>query len=75
MNEPFDEIGLQRLLDGSMPEEEQLAFLDYVDQQPESWRTVALAFIEEQTLRRAMPRHRIMASHPKTIITTVYSRL
>lgn len=47
----IDEMELQRLLDGRLSESERSVFLECVDEQPEQWRRVALAFVEEQVLR------------------------
>lgn len=52
MNEPIDELRIQRLVDGAMTDEDRRKFLDSLDQQPESWRELALAFVEEQIWRR-----------------------
>ena len=54
MHEPMDAFELQRLLDGRMSPTERSAFLDCMEDTPEQWRTVALSFIEEQALRKAM---------------------
>lgn len=54
MHEPMDAFELQRLLDGRMSPSERSAFLDCMEDTPEQWRTVALSFIEEQALRKAM---------------------
>lgn len=48
MNERIDELQLQRLIDGAMTDNDRRGFLDRLDKHPESWREVALAFVEEQ---------------------------
>lgn len=51
MSQQIDEIRLQRLVDGDLGENERHAFLAGLDEQPELWREVALAFVEEQVWR------------------------
>jgi hypothetical protein len=51
MNGSIDELQLQRLVDGAMTAEKRGRFLASVDEQPEHWREVALAFVEEQIWR------------------------
>ena len=51
MNESIDRFALQRLLDGRLSENERALFFELVDENPEHWRTIALAFVEEQLLR------------------------
>ncbi|MEM6692622.1 MAG: hypothetical protein AAF664_24545 [Planctomycetota bacterium] len=45
---------LQRLIDGTMTAEQRQFFLQLADENPEHWRTIALAFVEEQTLRHEL---------------------
>jgi hypothetical protein len=52
MSQRIDEIGLQRLVEGTLDESERRAFLVDVDRRPEWWREVALAFVEEQIWRQ-----------------------
>ncbi len=65
----IDEVELQRLLDGRLPESEREIFLECVDEQPEQWRRVALAFVEEQVLRAELGGMRVEdpAFSPATI--------
>jgi hypothetical protein len=51
MSQRIDESCLQRLVDGALSEGERREFLVGVDQRPELWREVALAFVEEQIWR------------------------
>jgi|GEM_PF-4292857 hypothetical protein len=51
MNDHIDKHELQRLLDGNLPADERELFLELADEQPQSWRVIALAFVEEQVLR------------------------
>eukprot|EP00913_Durusdinium_trenchii_P022853 g21457.t1 len=53
MKPNIDPLELQRLLDGRLTRLERAAFLDGLDDDPDLWRTVALAFVEEQALRDA----------------------
>jgi hypothetical protein len=53
MNEK-DELRLQRLIDGEMGDWERRAFLAGLDDEPDGWRLVALAFLEDQALRGAL---------------------
>lgn len=48
MSEVLDPLLLQRLVDGALPSAERAALLKAVEQRPELWREVALAFVEEQ---------------------------
>lgn len=48
----IDERRLQRLVDGEMSTAERCEFLESLDASPDAWRSVALAFIEEQILSR-----------------------
>lgn len=48
MTGQIDEIRLQRLVDGALSEGERGEFLAGLDQSPELWREVALAFVEDQ---------------------------
>lgn len=43
---------IDRLVDGEMQQEELQHFLDSLEQTPESWKQVALTFLESQALRR-----------------------
>jgi hypothetical protein len=52
MSKRIDETRLQRLVDGALDARERRAFLVELDRQPESWREVALAFVEEQIWSR-----------------------
>jgi hypothetical protein len=55
MKSEIDELRLQRLVDGVLDDRERHEFLAAVDQYPDRWRDVALAFIEEQFWRDALP--------------------
>lgn len=48
MNEETFEIKLQRLTDAEMTDADRREFLRSIDERPELWREVALAFVEEQ---------------------------
>jgi hypothetical protein len=52
MNQRIDETRLQRLVDGALNEYERQEFLVGLEGQPELWREVALAFVEEQIWQR-----------------------
>ena len=66
-NEPttheLDLHELQRLLDGTMTAEQRTLFLDQADDRPAYWRTIALAFVEEQVLRHELGA--LVASKPR----------
>ena len=49
----LDERTLQRCLDGELSEDEQHALLRQLDQSPNGWRVVALAFFEHQLWTQA----------------------
>lgn len=53
MKSTIDPLELQRLLDGRLTRTERAAFLDGLDDDPRHWRTIALAFVEEQVMRSA----------------------
>lgn len=53
MKPTIDPLELQRLLDDRLSRSERAAFLDGLDDDPCLWRTVALAFVEEQLMRNA----------------------
>ena len=48
MSQQIDETRLQRLVDGALNEDERRALLAGLEERPELWREVALAFVEEQ---------------------------
>ncbi len=48
MNQELDEVRLQRLVDGVLNDVERRDFLASLEDRPEHWREVALAFVEEQ---------------------------
>lgn len=54
MKSTIDPLELQRLLDGRLSRSERAAFLDSLDDDPQHWRTVALAYVEEQVLRETL---------------------
>ena len=54
MKDYIDPLELQRLLDGRMGEDERSLFLECVDEHPHHWRSIALAFVEEQLLRELL---------------------
>ncbi|MCG8653151.1 MAG: hypothetical protein MI861_25145 [Pirellulales bacterium] len=54
MNEPIEPGELQRLLDGRLSADERELLLAQAEQCPENWRTIALAFVEEQVLREVL---------------------
>ncbi|MFT5523426.1 MAG: hypothetical protein ACI9HK_001372 [Pirellulaceae bacterium] len=60
MTDPSDERDiidrheLQRLLDGRLAADERELLLELADEEPQSWRVIALAFIEEQVLREEL---------------------
>jgi hypothetical protein len=54
MKPGIDELRLQRLVDGVLDDRERHEFLATVDQYPDRWRDVALAFVEEQIWRDAL---------------------
>lgn len=47
----IDDLELQRLLDGRLTAAERSAFFDCLDDDPQKWKAVTLAFLEEQLLR------------------------
>ena len=51
MNHSIDPLELQRLLDDRLTAAERTAFLDGLDDDSRLWRTVTLAFVEEQVFR------------------------
>ncbi len=51
MNDLIDQHGLQRLIDGSLSDEQRALLLQQAENHPENWRNIALAFVEEQVLR------------------------
>jgi hypothetical protein len=48
MENMIDRLSLQRLVDGELTERQQREFLARLDDDPHSWRRLALAFVEEQ---------------------------
>jgi hypothetical protein len=48
MNQHINELRLQRLVDGVLTDAERTEFLQSLEDRPEAWREVALAFVEEQ---------------------------
>jgi hypothetical protein len=50
MTRQIDEIRLQRLVDNALGDDERREFLVELDNTPELWREVALAFVEDQIL-------------------------
>ncbi len=54
MTDQIDKYELQRFLDGKLPADERELFLELADEQPQHWRTIALAFVEEQVLRQEL---------------------
>lgn len=55
MNHGIDDRTIQRLVDNRLPESERAAVLLAADQDPEIWRRLALAFVEEQVWSSAIP--------------------
>ena len=51
MTHEIDALELQRLLDGRLTAAERAAFLECLGDDPQSWKAVALAFVEERALR------------------------
>jgi hypothetical protein len=62
MNCEIDPIRLQRLVDGEMTEDERYVFLADVENHPEGWRRLALAYVEEQLLRAALASHEVVST-------------
>lgn len=54
MNDSLDALELQRLLDGRMSADERTLFCEIVDETDDGWKSVALAFVEEQALRAGL---------------------
>ncbi|MEM8668844.1 MAG: hypothetical protein AAGG48_15095 [Planctomycetota bacterium] len=54
MNDLIDDQELQRLLDGSISNEDRVLLLDHAEEHPDNWRRIALAFVEEQVLRQEL---------------------
>jgi hypothetical protein len=52
--EPIDGRAIDRLVDGDLPEAERRAMLLRLDADPDAWRRCALAFLEDQTWRKAL---------------------
>lgn len=50
-SQPIDRAELQRLIDGRLTAEERDMLLECAGDEAEAWRTIALAFVEEQVLR------------------------
>lgn len=55
MKNGIDDRAIQRLVDNRLPESERGALLLAADQDPEIWRRLALAFVEEQIWSSAIP--------------------
>ena len=53
MNTAMNELELQRLVDGELSQAEQQNLLRRLDESPGDWRTVALAFVEQQVFADA----------------------
>ena len=51
----IDAVELRRLAEGRLESEERDALLQWAEDHPANWREVALAFVEEQTLRQTVP--------------------
>lgn len=66
MNEPMDEM--QRLVDDELDPRERADYLLYVDaMEPESWREIALRYVEAQELKRAMGAKSIEEVEPNVV--------
>lgn len=52
--EPPKDVEFDRLVDGALTEDEERAFLARLDDTPDGWRRLALAFCEDRALRRAL---------------------
>lgn len=50
----FDDVLLDRLVDGELSNPERTALLRALDQSPDGWRRCAIAFLESQELRTAL---------------------
>lgn len=51
MNESIDDHELQRLLDGTLSQEDRSLLCQHAEEHPANWRRIAMAFMEEQVLR------------------------
>ncbi len=58
----LDRFQLQRLIDGELDEESRIHFLRDCDEDVAHWRTVALAFVEDQLLRTTIRNEKAMMS-------------
>ncbi len=52
MNRLIDPIEIQRLVDGSLDDDEQNALIQWAEEWPENWKEIAFAFIEQSNLQR-----------------------
>ena len=57
------ELRLDRLVDGELSAQEYRALLAALDEEPDSWRRCAMAFLEAQTLGQELCRLRERALH------------
>ena len=64
----MDKIELQRLLDGELDRAQRRRVLCKLDEQPNQWRTVALALLEEQEFQREL------GPQTKTLVAPLDSR-
>lgn len=53
-HEVQDTLRFDRLVDGELSDDQRRALLASLDEKPEAWRGLALAFVEAQTWQRAM---------------------
>lgn len=58
----IDQAALDRLADGELDEPSRMALLRALDRQPDGWKRCALAFLEAQAWREALPA--VPVSHP-----------
>lgn len=59
-----DDLLLQRLVDGELSDEDRSGVLASLDARPQLWRTVALAFVEDQLWSGALRRHAARDERP-----------
>jgi hypothetical protein len=70
----FDDVLLERLVDGELTPAEYRSLLSELDQRPEGWRRCALAFLEDQAWGRELRRSRRELDEP-TVKAKPVSRL
>lgn len=66
----FDAITLQRLIDGELDLEQVQGLLQVAEADPESWKTIAVAMIEDQLWERSMRQHMAVLKLDETLPST-----